>query len=47
MSNMHSQLEEAVLETLVPDLEAEGYQVFVHPQRAALPEFMRAYQQTL
>jgi hypothetical protein len=44
MSNMHSQLEEAVLETLVPDLEAEGYQVLVHPQRAALPEFMRAYQ---
>lgn len=43
MSTAHSQHEEAIFETLVPSLEAEGYQVLVHPHRTVLPEFMRAY----
>jgi hypothetical protein len=43
MSPNHSQLEAAVFQTVVPNLEAEGFQVFLHPSRAMLPPFMHSY----
>lgn len=43
MSSLHSGLEEAILENVLPDLEAEGFQVFPHPARSLLPAFMRSY----
>jgi uncharacterized protein YutE (UPF0331/DUF86 family) len=44
MSSYSSSREEAVLETLLPQLEAEGFEVFVHPSRAMLPVFLNTYQ---
>jgi len=44
MSYANSQTEDAILQMLVPNLEAEGFRVFVHPTRAILPPFMRGYQ---
>jgi len=44
MSSYLSSREDAVLETLLPQLEAEGFEVFVHPSRAMLPVFLNAYQ---
>lgn len=35
--------ERALLSLLVPNLEAEGFQVFVHPSRSLLPPFMQDY----
>jgi uncharacterized protein YutE (UPF0331/DUF86 family) len=32
-----------LLASLVPQLEAEGYEVYVHPSRSLLPPFMRHY----
>lgn len=32
-----------LLASLVPQLEAEGYDVYVHPSRSVLPSFMRHY----
>lgn len=32
-----------VLQQLVPELEAEGYEVFLHPNRPLLPGFLRNY----
>ena len=32
-----------VLQQLVPELEAEGYEVFLHPNRPLLPGFLRDY----
>jgi hypothetical protein len=43
MSTTHSQAEEAILQMLRPNLEAEGFQVFVHPTRTILPPFMHGY----
>lgn len=35
--------EATVLDNLVPQLEAEGYEVYLHPPRSLLPAFMRGY----
>jgi uncharacterized protein YutE (UPF0331/DUF86 family) len=41
---MRSELQEAaVLENIVPQLEAEGYEVYSHPSAHLLPSFMQAY----
>lgn len=44
MSPAYSRLEAAVFETLLPSLEAEGFQVFLQPSRKILPKFMSNYQ---
>ena len=44
MSASSSRIEEAALQTVVPGLEAEGFQVFVQPTRRMLPSFMERYQ---
>jgi hypothetical protein len=44
MSSTYGQLEAAVLETLRPQLEADGFEVFLHPSRSMLPPFLRTYQ---
>ena len=44
MSASSSRIEDAVLQTVVPSLEAEGFQVFVQPTRRMLPSFMERYQ---
>lgn len=36
--------EDVVLERLVPDLESQGYDVFVHPNKKMVPDFLGAYQ---
>jgi len=41
MSSYDTELEQAVFESIVPDLEAEGFRVFVQPSRSVLPPFMR------
>ncbi len=43
MDSFGSQLEEAVLQTILPQLEAEGFKVFVHPSPTMLPAFLRTY----
>jgi uncharacterized protein YutE (UPF0331/DUF86 family) len=32
-----------VLQSLMPELEAEGYEVYLHPNRPLLPEFLRDF----
>lgn len=44
MSAFSSRMEEAALQTVVPGLEAEGFQVFVQPSRQILPAFMSKFQ---
>lgn len=44
MSSSHSQFEDAVFQMLVPQLEAEGYSVFLHPSRNMLPPFLSGHQ---
>ena len=39
-----SDLERTVLDTMVPQLEAEGYRVVIHPRRDTLPTFLAGYQ---
>jgi uncharacterized protein YutE (UPF0331/DUF86 family) len=36
-------IENVVLERLVPDLESQGYDVFVHPNKQMVPPFLGAY----
>jgi uncharacterized protein YutE (UPF0331/DUF86 family) len=36
--------ENVVLESLVPDLKSQGYDVFVHPNKQMVPDFLGAYQ---
>lgn len=43
MPSYDSILEQAVFESLVPKLQAEGYVVFIHPDRQLLPPFMGSY----
>tara|TARA_R110002074_G_scaffold321520_1_gene491994 strand:+ start:603 stop:1253 length:651 start_codon:yes stop_codon:yes gene_type:complete len=43
MTRFDSQVEKSVLETLVPELEAEGYEVLIHPRASSLPKFMQGY----
>ncbi len=44
MSSTYSQLEAAAFQTLLPQLEAEGFEVFFHPLRTMLPPFLRTFQ---
>lgn len=44
MSLSGYELERAVLDIMVPKLEADGYRVVVHPARDILPEFLQRYQ---
>ena len=44
MSLAQNQSVGVILQMLLPNLEAEGFQVFLHPSRAVLPPFMRGYQ---
>ena len=43
MSASSSRIEEAALQTVVPSLEAEGFQVFVQPSGQILPAFMSRF----
>ncbi len=43
MRTYDSELERVVLESVIPQLEADGYRVIVQPQAKILPEFMRGY----
>ena len=43
MPSYSSELEQTVLENLRPNLEAEGFEVVIHPSRSVLPSFMRGY----
>lgn len=43
MPKYDSTLEQAVFESLIPKLQAEGFEVFVHPDRQLLPPFMDTY----
>lgn len=40
-------LERAVLDTIVPDLEANGFHVVIHPKRDTLPPFLQGFQPDL
>lgn len=44
MSLSGYELERAVLETMVPELEADGFRVVIHPKRDTLPTFLQGYQ---
>lgn len=44
MSSYSSQFEEAVFQTVVPQLEAEGFSVFIHPSQKMLPAFLSVFQ---
>ena len=43
MSSTQSQIEAAVLDTYLPDLEADGFAIFVHPSPKLLPPFLRPH----
>lgn len=36
--------ESQVLQRLIPELQAEGYEVYLHPNRALLPTFLQSYE---
>jgi hypothetical protein len=38
------EFERAILETMVPELEADGFRVVIHPKRDTLPTFLHGYQ---
>lgn len=40
---MAEETESDVLQRLVPELQAEGYEVFLHPNRTLVPEFLKGY----
>ena len=44
MSFPQSQSDAAILQMLLPNLEEEGFRVFLHPSRSMLPPFMQGYQ---
>jgi len=44
MSSAHVQSDAAILQMLLPSLEAEGFRVFMHPAPSFLPPFMQGYQ---
>ncbi|WP_254070348.1 hypothetical protein [Acidisphaera sp. L21] len=43
MSSYSSQREDAVFQAVVPQLEAEGFSVFLHPSASMLPAFLQGY----
>lgn len=43
MASAESQLEAAVFQTILPQLQAEGFEVFLHPSRQMLPSFLQPY----
>jgi len=44
MSLSGYELERAVLDTMVPELEADGFRVVIHPAQDTLPAFLHGYQ---
>jgi hypothetical protein len=44
MSSPQPQSDTAILQMLLPNLEEEGFRVFLHPSRSMLPRFMQGYQ---
>jgi hypothetical protein len=44
MSSTGFDLERAVLDIMVPQLEADGFRVVIHPKRDSLPEFLQEFQ---
>ncbi len=44
MSLSGYEFERAVLDTMVPELEADGYRVVIHPKQDTLPTFLQGYQ---
>jgi hypothetical protein len=44
MSQSGYELERTVLDTMVPELEAEGFRVVIHPKQDTLPTFLQGYQ---
>ena len=36
-------LERAILDTMVPELEADGFRVVIHPKQDTLPTFLQGY----
>jgi len=36
-------IESVVLERLVPDLQSQGYDVFVHPSKQMVPPFLKGF----
>lgn len=40
---MNTQTEVEVLQQLLPELEAQGYEVYLHPDRRLLPPFLEGY----
>lgn len=43
MSLSGYELERAVLDTMVPELEADGFRVVIHPKQDTLPTFLQEY----
>ena len=43
MSSSHSHRETAAFELIVPQLEAHGFEVFLHPPAKMLPAFLKSY----
>jgi uncharacterized protein YutE (UPF0331/DUF86 family) len=43
MSSTLSNFEEIVIHSLIPQLEADGFEVFVHPTRIMLPPFLQKF----
>jgi hypothetical protein len=43
MSLSGYELEQAILDTMVPDLEADGFRVVIHPGQEILPRFLQGY----
>lgn len=44
MSLSGYEFERAVLDTMVPELEADGFRVVIHPKRETLPTFLQGFQ---
>jgi hypothetical protein len=44
MSLSSYEREQAILDSMVPELEADGFRVVIHPGRDSLPEFLQGYQ---
>ncbi len=40
MSLAHGKSDAVIMQMLLPNLEAEGFRVFLHPARSILPPFM-------
>lgn len=43
MPSYESQLQEAVFQSIIPQLQAQGFSVFVHPSKDMLPDFLNNF----